>query len=61
MHTTSKTGDGTKARNGANIIDLPPPPPSLSQLPRTFVNLIQILDATKIAPLRGLVCDAVHL
>ena len=31
------------------------------QLPRTFVNLVQILDATKIAPLSGLICDAVHL
>ena len=25
------------------------------------MNLVQILDATKIAPLRGLICDAVHL
>ena len=27
---------------------------------RTFVNLLQVIDITRLAPLRGLVCDAVH-
>ena len=31
-----------------------------TQLPKTFVNLVQIIDITRLAPLRGLVCDFVH-
>ena len=30
------------------------------QLPRTFVNLVQILDVTKLAPLSSPWCDLVH-
>jgi phospholipase B1 len=31
-----------------------------AELPRTFVNLVQIIDVTRLAPLNGLICDIVH-
>ena len=35
-------------------------PPAL-QLPRAFVNLVQIIDVTRLAPLKGgLLCTIVH-
>ncbi|XP_019849320.1 PREDICTED: phospholipase B1, membrane-associated-like [Amphimedon queenslandica] len=30
------------------------------ELPRTFVNLIQIIDVTRLEPLKGPICDLVH-